>query len=110
MSDFRSLCQATDAGATPEGASVFAPGGSEIARAVAATLPVEGIGHALRTPLTAMEGALRLLDAGLAGDLPAAAHNLVDMALRNCTTLEAVVEAHLLELARPLARDPGAEP
>jgi len=64
------------------------------------TLPEEGLGHALRTPLTALHGALGLLGAGLAGDLPPDAHALVSIALRNCTTLEQVVEAHLGDLSQ----------
>ena len=57
--------------------------------------PEEGIGHALRTPLTALHGALGLLGAGLAGDLPPDARALVAIALRNCHVLEGVVESHL---------------
>lgn len=61
-------------------------------------LPEEGLGHALRTPLTALHGALGLLGAGVVGDLPPDAHRLVSIALSNCSMLEAVVEAHLEEL------------
>ncbi|MDE3010101.1 MAG: hypothetical protein KGI67_04375 [Pseudomonadota bacterium] len=66
----------------------------------AAGPPEEGLGHALRTPLTALHGALGLLGAGVVGDLPPDAHRLVSIALSNCSALEAVVEAHLEELAQ----------
>ena len=54
--------------------------------------------HALRTPLTAVHGALGLLGAGLAGELSPDALALVLLALRNCLDLEAAVEAHLREV------------
>lgn len=60
-----------------------------------AAVPREGLGHALRTPLTALHGALGLLGAGVAGDLPPDAHALISLALRNCAVLEQAVEAHL---------------
>jgi hypothetical protein len=69
-------------------------------------VPEEGLGHALRTPLTALHGALGLLDAGLAGHLPPDARAMIALALRNCSALESVVEAHLGELG-PGARQPG---
>lgn len=85
------------------------PAGRAEPEPLSAALPEEGLGHALRTPLTALHGALGLLGAGLAGDLPPDAHALVSIALRNCTTLERVVEAHLGDLAQaPYCAPPGS--
>lgn len=57
--------------------------------------PTEGLGHTLRTPLTALNGALGLLGAGLGGELPADARALLEIALRNCAVLQNAVESHL---------------
>jgi len=69
--------------------------------------PDEGLGHTLRTPLTALHGALGLLGAGLAGDLPPDARALIAIALRNCCVLEGVVETHLETLAGSPVAPPG---
>ena len=48
---------------------------------------VSVVSHELRTPLTAMRGSLGLLAGGVAGDLPAEARPLVDIALQNSDRL-----------------------
>jgi len=48
---------------------------------------VSVVSHELRTPLTAMRGSLGLLAGGVAGDLPAEAKPLVDIALQNSDRL-----------------------
>lgn len=48
---------------------------------------VSVVSHELRTPLTAMRGSLGLLAGGVAGELPAEAKPLVDIALQNSDRL-----------------------
>ena len=55
-------------------------------------LPVEGPGHAMRTPLTALSAALALLGAGVGGPLDGDAAALLDIAERNCRALARVIE------------------
>ncbi len=47
--------------------------------------------HEVRTPLTAVRGAIGLLDGGVAGDLGKHGHDLVDIALRNSERMERLV-------------------
>jgi signal transduction histidine kinase len=49
------------------------------------------VSHELRTPLTAIRGALGLLGAGIAGDLPAEALELIELAGGNCERLVRLV-------------------
>ncbi len=44
---------------------------------------ISTVSHELRTPLTAITGSLRLLSAGMAGELPDEARSLVDIAFNN---------------------------
>jgi PAS domain S-box-containing protein len=48
---------------------------------------VSTVSHELRTPLTSIRGSLGLLQGGVAGELPAQAHPLVDIALKNSERL-----------------------
>jgi signal transduction histidine kinase/DNA-binding response OmpR family regulator len=48
---------------------------------------VSTVSHELRTPLTSIRGSLGLLAGGVAGELPAAAANLVNIAKNNCERL-----------------------
>jgi DNA-binding response OmpR family regulator len=48
---------------------------------------VSMVSHELRTPLTSIRGSLGLLTGGVAGMLPDAARNLVDIAKNNCERL-----------------------
>jgi PAS domain S-box-containing protein len=48
---------------------------------------VSVVSHELRTPLTSMRGSLGLLAGGVAGELPAEAKSLVDIALQNSDRL-----------------------
>jgi len=48
---------------------------------------VSVVSHELRTPLTAMRGSLGLLAGGVAGEMPAEARPLVDIALQNSDRL-----------------------
>ncbi|MBI4871611.1 MAG: CHASE3 domain-containing protein [Candidatus Riflebacteria bacterium] len=48
---------------------------------------VSTVSHELRTPLTSIRGSLGLLAGGAAGEVPARAKPLVDIALRNCERL-----------------------
>jgi PAS domain S-box-containing protein len=48
---------------------------------------VSTVSHELRTPLTSIRGSLGLLAGGVAGPLPAAAENLVEIATANCERL-----------------------
>lgn len=48
---------------------------------------VSTVSHELRTPLTSIAGALELLDAGVAGNLPAKAHEMVAIAFNNSQRL-----------------------
>jgi PAS domain S-box-containing protein len=52
---------------------------------------VSTVSHELRTPLTSIRGALGLLAAGLGGELPESAEELVDVALRNSERLMRLV-------------------
>ena len=57
------------------------------------------VSHELRTPLTAMRGSLGLLQGGIAGDLPAEATPLIEMAIANCERLTRLVN-DLLDLEK----------
>jgi PAS domain S-box-containing protein len=48
---------------------------------------VSMVSHELRTPLTSIRGSLGLLAGGVAGDMPDAARNLVEIAKSNCERL-----------------------
>lgn len=48
---------------------------------------VATVSHELRTPLTSIRGSLGLLGGGVAGELPGAAKNLVDIARESCERL-----------------------
>lgn len=48
---------------------------------------VSTVSHELRTPLTSIRGAIGLLEGGMAGELPAEAHELVRIATNNCDRL-----------------------
>ncbi|MDH5511591.1 MAG: response regulator [Gammaproteobacteria bacterium] len=48
---------------------------------------VSTVSHELRTPLTSIRGSLGLVVAGVAGDISAKAHQLVDIAHKNCERL-----------------------
>jgi PAS domain S-box-containing protein len=48
---------------------------------------VSTVSHELRTPLTATRGSLALLAGGVAGELPAQAKSMIDMALKNSERL-----------------------
>jgi signal transduction histidine kinase len=50
------------------------------------------VSHELRTPLTSIHGALSLLATGVAGDLPAQAHQLLEVAYRNSQRLVRLVD------------------
>ncbi|MFN8076786.1 MAG: ATP-binding protein [Kineosporiaceae bacterium] len=67
--------------------------------------------HELRTPLTSLKGALELIDATCAGQLPPAAVPLLDIARRNATRLAQLVDdiVDVERLARgslPILRKP----
>ncbi|HEX9081453.1 MAG TPA: histidine kinase dimerization/phospho-acceptor domain-containing protein, partial [Holophagaceae bacterium] len=53
---------------------------------------VAAVSHELRTPLTSIRGSLGMLAGGVSGDLPAPAHNLVDIAHRNTVKLLSLVD------------------
>ena len=53
---------------------------------------VSVVSHELRTPLTSMRGSLGLLAGGIAGELPAEAKPLVDIALQNSDRLWRLVD------------------
>ncbi len=59
---------------------------------LAPTLPQEGPAQLARSTFTALSGALALLGAGLGGELPAGAEQLLAIARRNCALLERVIE------------------
>jgi PAS domain S-box-containing protein len=48
---------------------------------------ISTVSHELRTPLTSIRGSLGLMSGGIAGTLPQAAANLVDIAQSNCDRL-----------------------
>ncbi len=60
---------------------------------------VATVSHELRTPLTAIRGALGLLDGGVAGELPADAKELVQVALSGSERLSRLVN-DVLQLAK----------
>jgi signal transduction histidine kinase len=60
---------------------------------------MNAVSHELRSPLSIVSAAIENLCAGLAGPLPRAATDLIEMAQRQCARLMKVVE-NLLELAR----------
>lgn len=53
---------------------------------------VSTVSHELRTPLTSISGALALVGAGAAGDMPPKARQLVDIANRNAERLARLVD------------------
>ena len=63
---------------------------------------VSVVSHELRTPLTAMRGSLGLLAGGIAGELPAEAKPLADMALQNSDRLWRLVN-DLLDIGKMAA-------
>ena len=50
------------------------------------------VSHELRTPLTALRGSLGLLQSGVAGELPAPAHEMVALALKNAERLNLLID------------------
>ena len=83
-------------------------GGAEAVRmALAAVLELAGGGenvalaHSLRTPLTALKGALDILCSGQMGDLPEAQRRFAAIAQRNADKMIALVEELLETAARP---------
>jgi PAS domain S-box-containing protein len=52
---------------------------------------VSTVSHELRTPLTSINGSLGLISAGVAGTIPAAAAELLRIAVRNCERLVRLV-------------------
>ena len=52
---------------------------------------VSTVSHELRTPLTSIRGSLGLISGGLAGQLPDAVKNLVDIARSNCERLTRLI-------------------
>jgi signal transduction histidine kinase len=50
------------------------------------------VSHELRTPLTSIHGALSLISTGVAGELPAQAHQLMEVAYRNSQRLVRLVD------------------
>ncbi|WP_300341763.1 CHASE domain-containing protein [Accumulibacter sp.] len=52
---------------------------------------VSTVSHELRTPLTSIRGSLGLLEGGVAGELPAAAKSLINIAANNCERLVALI-------------------
>lgn len=56
---------------------------------------VSVVGHELRTPLTSIRGSLGLLEAGVAGDLPGEAADMVRIARENTERLARLVEETL---------------
>ncbi|GAA3578104.1 ATP-binding protein [Marinobacter xestospongiae] len=63
---------------------------------------VSTISHELRTPLTSISGALKLMSAGKAGDLPESARPLVTMAIRNSERLTRLIN-DLLDMDKLVA-------
>ena len=53
---------------------------------------VSVVSHELRTPLTALRGSLGLLQNGVAGELPDAAHDMVALALKNAERLGMLID------------------
>ncbi|MHA7880282.1 MAG: ATP-binding protein [Saccharospirillum sp.] len=53
---------------------------------------VATVSHELRTPLTSLNGALGLLNGGASGELPAQSQELIRLALRNGTRLQALIQ------------------
>lgn len=53
---------------------------------------VSNVSHELRTPLTSIAGALRLIEAGAAGDITPPIEKLIDIAVRNTARLRALVD------------------
>ena len=52
---------------------------------------VSTVSHELRTPLTSIRGSLGLVEAGVAGELPAGAKSLVSIAVKNCERLVGLI-------------------
>lgn len=52
---------------------------------------VSMVSHELRTPLTVISGAFDALEAGIGGELPELAHELVTMGQRNCVQLSTLI-------------------
>lgn len=63
---------------------------------------VSTVSHELRTPLTSINGSLKLLRSGAAGELPAKAEAMVDVALRNSEQLQRLI-SDLLDFNKALA-------
>lgn len=64
--------------------------------------------HDLRTPLTSIHGALKLLEAGAVGDLPPQAQNLLDLVKRNADNMLSIV-GDILDLQKYGAETETAE-
>jgi PAS domain S-box-containing protein len=60
---------------------------------------VSVVNHELRTPLTSIHGAVKLLQQGAAGELPAQACHLVELAAQNTERLRSIVD-DILDLER----------
>ncbi|MBC7182566.1 MAG: HAMP domain-containing protein, partial [Marinobacter sp.] len=70
---------------------------------------VATVSHELRTPLTSINGSLKLLASGSAGELPAKAGVMVDVALRNSEQLQRLI-ADLLDFNKTLAGEMPIHP
>lgn len=53
---------------------------------------VSTVSHELRTPLTSIHGAMRVLESGASGELPAETQNMVSVASRNSSRLLALIQ------------------
>lgn len=63
---------------------------------------VSTVSHELRTPLTSINGSLKLLNSGAAGELPAKARTMLDVALRNSEQLQRLI-SDLLDFNKTVA-------
>jgi PAS domain S-box-containing protein len=70
---------------------------------------IHTVNHELRTPLTGIMGALKLLVGTMAGDMPARARNLLDIASKNCTRLKSLLD-DILEMEQVVAHQSLDEP
>ncbi|XKH60560.1 HAMP domain-containing protein [Halomonas sediminis] len=52
---------------------------------------ISSVSHELRTPMTSLHGSLKLLNAGVTGDLPSKARSMIELALRNSERLQLLV-------------------
>ena len=59
------------------------------------------LSHELRTPLTSIRASLRLLAAGVMGELPPDAREMITVAERNSVRLMTLIDEFLQEEQRP---------